>query len=95
MTPSPMLIAAAPHRAYELAVKVGADTPKDLAWALRSLADRAERGELTQGCSGGPSCGWTYEHRHDPTMTHERYFAAVDAWLARDRPEPAIVGDAA
>lgn len=83
-TPELIAVARAPRRAHQLAVQVGADTVEDLAWSLRRLAEGVERGELTRGCSGGPSCGWTYEYRHDPEMTHERYFAEVDAYLARD-----------
>ena len=83
-----------PHRAHELAVRIGADTAKDLAWSLRRRADGVERGELTRGCSGGPSCGWTYAYRHDPAMTHEQYFADVDVYLARDTDRNPEGGDA-
>lgn len=77
-------IARAPHRAHEIDLKVGADTLDDLVWALRTISTELQRGQLSRGCSGSPSAGWTHEYRHDPEMTHDRYFADVDAWLDRD-----------
>jgi hypothetical protein len=71
-----------PRRAHELIVKVGADTADDLCYALNQMAIDLGRGEMTQGCSGSPSVGYTYSYSHDPSITHDSYFQAIDAWLA-------------
>jgi hypothetical protein len=76
-----------PVRAHELIVKIGADTVEDLAWALRTLASDVERGRLTRGCWGSPSDGAIYSYRHDPAMTHDRYFAELDQHLEREAAE--------
>lgn len=71
----------APTRAVRLTLKLDADDMQELAWALHSIADRAERGEMTTGCAGGPSSGHIYELLQDPTMTHDAYHAALRAYL--------------
>jgi hypothetical protein len=76
--------ARGPERAHSLIVSIGADTVDDLCYALNSLSQDARRGALTRGCSGGPSCGWTYSYRHKPEQTHDNYFREIDEWLARD-----------
>lgn len=71
----------APTRAVRLTLKLDADDMQELAWALRNIADRAERGDMTTGCTGGPSSGYIYELLHDPTITHDSYHAALRAYL--------------
>lgn len=70
-----------PTRAVRLTLKLDADDMQELAWALRNIADRAERGEMTTGCTGGPSSGYIYELLQDPTITHDSYHAALRAYL--------------
>ena len=72
----------APHRACRLTLKMEADTPSELADALRQMARQVERDELTTGVSGGPSSGSIYEFTLDPAQTHDAYFAQVREWLA-------------
>lgn len=74
---------AAPMRAVRLTMKVDADDMRELSYALRNIADHAERGELTTGMSGGPSSGYIYELLQDPSMTHDVYHAALRAYLDR------------
>jgi len=71
----------APMRAVRLTLKLDADDLQELAWALRNMADRAERGEMTFGCTGGTSSGYIYELLQDPTITHDSYHAALRAYL--------------
>jgi hypothetical protein len=68
-------------RAVRLTLKLDADDVQELAWALRNIADRAERGEMTNGCTGGPNCGYVYELLQDPTTTHDSYHAALRTYL--------------
>ena len=71
----------APTRAVRLTLKLDADDMRELSYALRTLADHAERGELTSGVSGGPCSGYIYELLQDPTQTHEGYHSALRAYL--------------
>lgn len=71
-----------PQRAHTIVVSAGGDTAHDLAWELRRLADMIEREELTVGCSGASSGGSLYSYKHQPEMTHDAYFTAVNEWLA-------------
>lgn len=71
----------APMRAVRLTLKLDADDMRELSYALRTLADHAERGELTSGVSGGPCSGYIYELLQDPTQTHEGYHSALRAYL--------------
>jgi hypothetical protein len=58
-----------------------ADTRLDMALALRNLADRVEREQVTVGVWGGPSDGAIYELLVDPKMTHDAYHTALRAYL--------------
>ena len=71
----------APHRAYRLTLALGADTARDTATALRNLADRIERDQVTKGVWGSPSDGAIYELLTDPGMTHDAYHAALRQYL--------------
>jgi len=70
-----------PARAVRLTLRLDADDMRELSYALRTIADHAERGELTTGMSGGPCSGYIYELLQDPTMTHDNYHAALRAYL--------------
>lgn len=84
----------APMRAVRLTLKLDADDMRELSYALRALADHAERGELTSGVSGGPCSGYIYELLQDPTMTHDAYHAALRAYLdALKQPPPVVCGN--
>ena len=81
----------APMRAVRLTLKLDADDMRELAHALCGIADRAERGELTIGVSGGPCSGYIYELLQDPTMTHDAYHAELRAYLDALKPPPPVV----
>ena len=73
----------APHRAVELNITIGADDDDALVRALQSLINKIRVGDLsTKSVAGGAEFGWEYTVARDPAMTNERYFAAVDAYLA-------------
>lgn len=73
------------NRAHTLASVIGADTAADLAYALRALADDIQCGRLTTGVTGSPSVGYHYAYRHDPAMTHDAYFAMVNARIEQEK----------
>lgn len=80
-----------PRRRWDIVVKVGADSLADAANALEAIArdlDRDGRASPIDIVSGSPSVGYTVEGDENPSITHESYFAAVDAWL-KAREEPA------
>lgn len=84
----------APMRAVRLTLKLDADDMRELSYALRTIADHAERGELTIGVSGGPCSGYIYELLQDPTMTHDAYHAELRAYLdALRQPPPVVCGN--
>jgi len=72
---------SAPMRAFRLTLKLEADDRREMAHALRSLADDVEREQLSVGVSGSPSSGAIYELLNDPTQTHNRYFQEVREYL--------------
>ena len=72
-----------PHRAVRLTLAMEADSTEDLASALFTLATAVDRGELTKGCSGGCSSGYTYELLQDAEQAHDSYFAELRQYLAR------------
>lgn len=72
----------APSRALMLTMKLGADDRAEMADVLRSMADRIEAGDMGGiGMHGAPHSGAVYELLTDPTMTHERYFRELQAYL--------------
>lgn len=75
-----------PRRAMRLTLALEADTRTDLARALRNLAERVARDEVTTGVWGSPSDGAVYELLHDPAMTHDAYHAALRGYLAGLKP---------
>lgn len=74
-------MSTAPTRALRLTIAIEADTDTDMANALRNLADRIERDQVTTGVWGGCSDGAIYELLRDPAMTHDAYHAALRAYL--------------
>ena len=68
------------RRRYHITVSAGGD---DWTLAQRQLLELVEevkkQGERCQTVSGGPAAGGYVEVEHDPTMTHERYIAELDA----------------
>lgn len=73
----------APHRAYEITIRVGADNWEKAARAIEFAAHHLiDHGPECKSCMGGPDSNHTIEIAHDPEMTHERYFEKVHQWLA-------------
>jgi hypothetical protein len=81
-----------PVRAFRLSLALGADTRNDLAWALRNLADRIDRDQVTNGVWGGPSDGAIYELLTDPSMTHDAYHSALREYLDARSAAPKDAG---
>lgn len=74
-----------PKRAHELICKIGADTKEALIAEIENFARRIARNDITHGVMGGSVCGAIYSYRHDPAMTHSRYFEELNAKLEADR----------
>jgi hypothetical protein len=72
-------------RAHSIVLVSGADTEEELAWELRAIADRIQRGEITSGCIGGSSSGSTYSYKVAPEQTHDAYFKQIAEWLESER----------
>ena len=84
----------APMRAVRLTLKLDADDMRELAYALRTIAGHAERGELTIGLGVPPCGGYIYELLQGPTMMHDAYFAVLRAYLdALNQPPPVVRGN--
>lgn len=81
----------APHRACRLTAKIEADTPHELACYLMHMAQQIERGQLSNGVSGGPSSGAIYELTVADRPTHDEYFEEVRRYLAAKDAEKAAL----
>jgi hypothetical protein len=55
---------------------------------IHGIAERLERGELTRGCMGGSTSGYSYEYSVDESWTHDRYFDAINETLRAKEPHP-------
>lgn len=75
----------APHRACILTAKIEADTREEMVSALVHMAQQLERGELSNGCSGGPGAGTIYDYVENGEPSHDEYFIRLRAYLAESR----------
>lgn len=74
-----------PHRSYEVSITISGDTWQDIIYQLRDLLPHIEdHGPACNSASGSPSSGHIVYVRHDPTMTHERYFEILEAYCRDD-----------
>ena len=75
-----------PRRRFDALIRIGADSKEELVRAIEQIAFDVDRGS-TSCVSGGPDSGWSVTVSEYPEMTHDAYFAAVEAWLGRpNRP---------
>lgn len=75
-----------PDRRFVVKIEIGGDTADDIESALRQLHFDWSRG--SRGCvSGGCSSSWTVSVRENPEMTHEKYVAALNDYLAQEKKE--------
>lgn len=72
-----------PRRAYELDLKVSADSRDDLCGYLHSFVTQLYMDQISNGASGGYSAGATYSLSVDESITHDSYVAALDDYLDR------------
>jgi hypothetical protein len=79
-----------PKRAVSLICSIGADTPDDMAHALRNMAAAIDRKELTRGCWGSPSDGAIYEYTEKDHPTHDEYFAELRRYLDESAKPPHV-----
>lgn len=81
-----MAQSSAPRRAYELTLRVSADTWDDAVAEMRRVTEHVE--EHGPGCnsiSGSPSTGHIVAIEHRPEMTAGRYREELRAWTERQR----------
>jgi hypothetical protein len=83
-----------PRRRYTVIIRVSGDTPEDVGRELDELA-RHIPDHLPQcnSVGGGCSSGHIVEVIEDPTMTREKYFTALEAFLGAREVKARIGGD--
>jgi hypothetical protein len=79
-------MADAPKRACRFVLDLLAYTRDDRASALFNRASQIERGELTQGVSGGYSSGYIYELTESDRPTHDEWAQNLRAYLDQRKP---------
>jgi hypothetical protein len=73
------MMSETPRRSHVVTIKIGADTWDDILTALRTiLTDQELNGPYPTVASGGSSFGYVWEHDHDPGITHDSYFEAIE-----------------
>jgi len=70
-------------RRHEVAIRIGADTWEDICKSIQEILFSAETdGPGRNAVSGSPTSGWVFVDETNPKVTHDSYFAEVDAWIA-------------
>lgn len=78
------------RRRFVLIAKVEGDTRRDLADAVHALLYQVEADKLGRSSiCGGPSSSHIASLTEDETVTHDSYFAALEAELERIKAESA------
>lgn len=77
------------ERHLVLELKLGADSRREMASALKQLAFEifAEMLVAGEGASGGVGSGYTWQLRVNEGVTHESYFEAINQMLKQRREE--------
>jgi len=70
-----------PKRAYQFSIEVGADTPEEMAWAIKQIASDIRENINCGTVSGGPSSGWSITLSHTPEKTHDQYIEELKTYL--------------
>lgn len=75
-----------PKRAFEVTLKIGADSWKDVIDQVDHLGFVLEQsGPKCSSVSGGPSSNHSVEVVHNPEQTHDKYFSQLDDFLEDQR----------
>lgn len=76
-----------PMRCFEVTITVGGDTWEDVRWQLQGILPHIEdHGPDCKSVSGSPTSNHVVHVVHNPEMTNEKYFAAIEAWRSlRDK----------
>jgi len=72
-----------PHRRYRFQLDLQADDLKSLVADMRHYTTLLLQERITAGASGGYSSGASYALTIDEDMTHEKWEADLDAYLAQ------------
>jgi hypothetical protein len=73
-----------PNRRFEVEIKAGGDTLKDLEAMLDHFMEQISKGG-TKCVTGGASAGGYFELRENPGMTHEIYIQQLDEHLEANK----------
>ena len=76
-----------PRRRFVLEAKIGADDLDALKRALDEIVRRLDEGLPMRCITGGYDSGWHVEVSEDPTMTHDGYVEALNAYVAKERAD--------
>lgn len=75
-----------PERRWTVVLNVSGDEWPDVSRELARLAEHVQdHGPECNSASGSPSVGSYVQVTERPDMTHERYFAELETWLAAKR----------
>lgn len=87
MEPQESVAPKPPERRFVFKLNLGADDRRAIIGALRHIEFLISSEQMTTGCSGGYDCGYDYELRENPEMTHDRFFNELQAYLDAKREE--------
>lgn len=73
-----------PHRRFTVEINISGDTLEDVETALDEIA----RERIHDRVLGGSTLGYFVRVHEDPAMTHDKYHAALDAYLDKPTETP-------
>jgi hypothetical protein len=80
-----------PRRRVLLTLKLGADNREEMIHALEQIALEMRRGYLMgEAAGGGYSSGYWLKVTEDETVTHDTYFAAINAMIEAEQADRAL-----
>jgi hypothetical protein len=81
-----------PVMAHSLLLEVEADNVKELANVLHRIAkDLALNGPTESVICGGYDYGYMLKYKHDPEMTHDKFYAELEAFMDWQKQQPPII----
>jgi hypothetical protein len=73
-----------PRRRVVAHIGIGADSREELLNALRAISFGIAAERMTDSVSGGVSYGWTVRIDEDESITHDSWYAELQAWLEHE-----------
>lgn len=78
-------MAKKPRRAYSLDVKMEADTPEELFYAIKTLLFDLQHNGMNDVSSGGTRSSYVAIVQTNLNMTHEKYMTQLDEYIKASR----------